>query len=134
MRDVRGMRDVRDIPERKLTINPKHKRSLPTKPDSTEVRNSFIAKKKTITGNLVPVRHRESRITTESQKFVDYTTVFGDTLHGLSIRFFGKPDFYLDIYLANKELFKNPSTVPVNTQIKIPVMAKLVNTKATAKN
>ena len=76
---------------------------------------------------LVPVRHRESRLTTEVTEFVDYTTVFGDTLHGLSSRFFGKPDYYLDIYLANKDAFENPAKVPVNTQLRIPVMSKLIN-------
>lgn len=77
--------------------------------------------------DLVPVRHRESRLTTEVTKFVDYTTVFGDTLHGISFHFFGKPNYYLDIYLANKEKFENPAKVPVNTKLRIPVMSKLIN-------
>lgn len=77
--------------------------------------------------DLVPVRHRESRLTTEVTKFIDYTTVFGDTLHGLSSRFFGKPDYYLDIYLANKEKFTNPAKVPVNTKLRIPVMTSLIS-------
>ena len=81
------------------------------------------------TDSLVPVRHRESRLTTEVQEFFTYKTVFGDTLHGLSTRFFGKPDFYLDIYLANKDKFENPTKMPVNAQLQIPVMAKLINRK-----
>lgn len=109
---------------------PRNKIIQISKPSSVlpkkQKRPTLESRQKTITGQLVPVRHRESRITTESQEFVDYTTVFGDTLHGLSIRFFGKPDYYLDIYLANKELFSNPSTVPVNTKLKIPVMDQII--------
>ena len=81
--------------------------------------------------DLVPVRNRQNKLTTEVEEFVKYKTVFGDTLHGLSSRFFGKPDYYLDIYLANKSLLKNQSTVPVNTTIRIPIMTTLVDSPTT---
>ena len=75
--------------------------------------------------NLIPVRNRRNVKTTIADKYIDHTTAFGDTLHSLSIRYFGKPDYYLDIYLANKELFENPSNMPVNVTLKIPVVAEL---------
>lgn len=79
--------------------------------------------------SMVPVRHRESKLTTESEKFLSYKTVFGDTLHSISSHFFGKPDYYLDIYLANKDQLVNPATVPVNRTLRIPVMDKLIHQK-----
>ncbi len=71
---------------------------------------------------LVPVQRKQSQLNLQNREFVDYTTVFGDTLHSLSTKFFGSPEFYLDIYLANRELLRNPSDVPVNTTIRIPVI------------
>jgi len=71
---------------------------------------------------MVPVRERIGSRNPPSDDFVDYTTVFGDTLHGLATRFYGTPDRYLDIYLANQGVLENPSHVPVNTVIRIPVM------------
>jgi hypothetical protein len=118
---------ISEIAERKFSFPPQST-SEPIK-SSSKVNRSLrtVRKKQTTIGQLVPVRHRESRITTDTQKFISYTTVFGDTLHGLSSRFFGKPDYYLDIYLANKELLENPSTVPVNKNLRIPVMAELID-------
>jgi nucleoid-associated protein YgaU len=71
---------------------------------------------------MVPVRERVGRWDPEPKDYVNYTTVFGDTLHSLSTKFFGTPDRYLDIYLANRQLIESPSEVPVNTEIRIPVM------------
>ena len=78
---------------------------------------------------MVPVRHRESKLTSKSDQFLSYKTVFGDTLHSISSHFFGKPDYYLDIYLANKDQLVNPATVPANITLRIPVMDELVNGK-----
>ncbi len=76
---------------------------------------------------LVEVRKRETDPASAAQKYVAYKTVFGDTLHGLSSRFFGKPDYYLDIYMANTDRIENPSTVPVDTTLRIPIVAELIN-------
>ena len=70
---------------------------------------------------MVPVRERAGRWNPEPKEYVSYNTVFGDTLHNLSTKFFGTPDRYLEIYLANRQLFESPSEVPVNTEIRIPV-------------
>lgn len=70
---------------------------------------------------MVPVRERVGQWNPEPTDYVNYTTVFGDTLHGLSTKFFGTSDRYLDIYLANRQLFESPSEVPINTEIRIPV-------------
>lgn len=56
-----------------------------------------------------------------SDQFVAYRTREGDTLQGVSIRYFGKPDFYLDIYLANRDVLSNPAQVPADVVLKIPV-------------
>ena len=68
----------------------------------------------------VQVRQRSLDLFTDS-KFIDYETQPGDTLHGLSQKFFGKPDYYLDIYLANQTTLDNPSTVPGGITLRIPV-------------
>ncbi len=69
----------------------------------------------------VSVDRSQKHLTLAASEYVDYTTVFGDTLHSLSNRFFGTTDYYLDIYLANRSLLPNPSEVPVNTTIRIPI-------------
>ena len=71
---------------------------------------------------MVPVRERVGKWNPEPVDYVSYTTVFGDSLHSLSTKFYGSSERYLDIYLANQELFESPSEVPVNTEIRIPVM------------
>ncbi len=76
-------------------------------------------------GKLVPVQTKSSRLTLDERKFVEYTTVFGDTLHSLSIKFFGSSKYYLDIYLANRSVLKNPSEIPVSTKIRIPIIEPL---------
>lgn len=76
--------------------------------------------------HLVPVRNKEARLKSKSDGFLTYKTVFGDTLHSISSRFFGKPDYYLDIYVANRKLMDNPSSVPTNTTIRIPIVAELI--------
>ena len=70
---------------------------------------------------MVPVRERIGRWKPEPIKYSKYTTVFGDTLHSLSTKFFGTPKRYMDIYLANHDLLESPTNVPVNTEIRIPV-------------
>jgi hypothetical protein len=75
---------------------------------------------------LVPVDLRQNKLAVQANGSVPYTTVFGDTLHSISKQFFGKTDYYLDIYLANKQLFKNPAQVPVNATIQIPLVAEVV--------
>ena len=110
----------RSHPHGKHTNQPRFTIDQKPKLDSLTIRGAVNIHK--VESKLVPVQRRQSVLTLENRELVDYTTVFGDTLHSLSTKFFGSPEFYLDIYLANRELLRNPSEVPVNTRIKIPVM------------
>ena len=52
--------------------------------------------------------------------FSEYKTQSEDTLQNISQRFYGSPDYYFDLYLANRDLLSNPATVPAGLTIKIP--------------
>ena len=56
-----------------------------------------------------------------TNKFDDYVTQAGDTLPQLSTKYYGKPDYHLDIYLANLGQLRSPAEVPVGITLKIPV-------------
>lgn len=72
--------------------------------------------------NLVRLRQTgERQLKLGATKFVDHLTADGETLQNLSTKYFGKPDFYLDIYLANRDQLRNPATVPAGVTLKIPV-------------
>lgn len=101
-------------PPARFSINPK--------PTADALTHRGVLNIRETEAKLVPVQQKQSQLTLQNREFVEYTTVFGDTLHSLSTKFFGSPEFYLDIYLANRQLLRNPSDVPVNTTIRIPIM------------
>ncbi len=71
---------------------------------------------------FVKLRRRpNSQITLGTSKFKTHKTLRGDTLQRISTRYYGKPDFYLDIYLANQDSLRNPVDVPAGILLKIPV-------------
>ncbi len=56
-----------------------------------------------------------------AKRFEEYVAVEGDTLQSLSTKYYGRPDFYLDIYLSNQTRLRNPAEVPVGTRLQIPI-------------
>ncbi len=56
--------------------------------------------------------------------FKTYVTEGGDTLQTISQSFFGTPEYYFDLYLANRSVLANPATVPVGVELKIPRMGE----------
>ena len=52
--------------------------------------------------------------------FREYQTQPGDTLQTISEKFYGTPNYYFDLYLANRTLLSNPASVPEGRNIKIP--------------
>jgi nucleoid-associated protein YgaU len=71
---------------------------------------------------LVAIRSdASSRISLNTTKFVDHVVKRGETLQSISIRYFGNPDYYLDIYLANRTKLRNPVDVREGTFLRIPV-------------
>ncbi|MEM9411621.1 MAG: hypothetical protein AAGA30_10935 [Planctomycetota bacterium] len=93
--------------------------------DAPKTIQGALQQKNPTKNTMVPVRSRRNVKATSAREYVNHKTSFGDTLHSLSNQYFGKPDYYLDIYLANKELFDNPSSVPMNVTLKIPVVDEL---------
>ena len=70
---------------------------------------------------LVEVHHRSDQVKPATTNFLDHKTEVGDSLQSLSDRYYGRPDFYLDIYIANQDKLVNPSTLPPGMVIKIPI-------------
>ncbi len=56
--------------------------------------------------------------------FKTYITEGGDTLQTISESFFGTPEYYFDLYLANRNVLANPATVPAGVELKIPRMGQ----------
>ena len=71
---------------------------------------------------LVAIKTRtNSKLESSSTRFVNHVIQPGETLQSISKRYFGKPDFYLDIYLANRTKLNNPVDTPDGTAIRVPV-------------
>lgn len=71
---------------------------------------------------LVQLRNRiNQKMGLESTKFVSHTIERGETLQAISTRYFGGPDYYLDIYLANRDKLRNPTDTVPGTTIQVPV-------------
>jgi nucleoid-associated protein YgaU len=73
--------------------------------------------------NLVRLQRpsRANQIDVGTTRFKSYTSQPGDTLQNLSTRYYGRPDFYLDIYLANKARLRNPGYLPAGVELQIPI-------------
>ena len=56
--------------------------------------------------------------------FETYVTEGGDTLQTISESFFGTPEYYFDLYLANRNVLVNPATVPAGVELRIPRMGQ----------
>lgn len=85
------------------------------------IHNSYYQGVQTQT-EVVAIRPRNnSPVMADTQEYQDHQTVAGETLQDLAIKYFGDPAYYLDIYVANKNVLKNPSEVPAGTLLKIPV-------------
>ena len=65
-------------------------------------------------------RQQQANINLQTDRFSMHTTQAGDTLQNLSTEYYGKPDFYLDIYLANQQTLRNPTVIPAGIQLRIP--------------
>ena len=70
---------------------------------------------------LGQVHRRSRRVTLVTDQFVLHRVNSGETLQSISEKYFGRPDYYLDIYLANQDILANPSSVSAGQTLKIPV-------------
>lgn len=52
-----------------------------------------------------------------------YTVQQGDSLYNISVKLFGTPRHYERIYLANKDRIKDPNTLQVGINLRLPEVA-----------
>ena len=78
-----------------------------------------------IRGKMTTVRSRKTRtVELETNEFRRHETKEGESLQDISKLYYGTPNFYLDIYLANQDLLKNPVTVDSGLVLRIPSYKK----------
>lgn len=83
--------------------------------------NGTIRSVETITV-VTPIQPRNSSpVMMNTQNYLDHKTVAGETLQQLAVRYFGDSTYYLDIYVANKNVLQDPSKLPAGTRLRIPV-------------
>lgn len=71
---------------------------------------------------MIEVRSRQTNgLRLETNRFIRHRSKEGETLQKVSRQYYGKPDFYLDIYLANQDVLRNPGRIPKGTSLRIPV-------------
>jgi nucleoid-associated protein YgaU len=72
--------------------------------------------------NLVRLRDQAAhKISLKTTQFSDYVVEAGDTLQTISTGHFGKPDYYLDIYMANRNQLNSPGELQDGMILRIPV-------------
>ena len=71
---------------------------------------------------LVGVSRRpEAQLRVNTSSHQQHVVTPGDTLQKISQKYYGKPDFYLDIYVANQRLIRDPTVLRNGITLKIPV-------------
>lgn len=71
---------------------------------------------------LAAIKSRaSSQLALNTTRFVEHVVQPGETLQSISKRYFGDPDYYLDIYLANRNKLRNPVTIETGTALRIPI-------------
>ena len=61
------------------------------------------------------------KISLSTTQFSEYVVERGDSLQSIAAQHFGKPDYYLDIYLANRDRLRFPGDLRDGMSIRIPV-------------
>ena len=61
------------------------------------------------------------KLSLSTTQFSEHVVERGDSLQSIASEYFGKPDFYLDIYLANRDRLRYPGDIREGMTIKIPV-------------
>lgn len=62
-----------------------------------------------------------SQLSLKTTRFVDHVVQSNETLQSISKRYFGTPDYYLDIYLANRTKLRNPAKIQSGIALRIPI-------------
>ena len=100
-------------------------------PISTDLTYSIGESPATDTRRRIPFKLNTARtqqlkdVKTRSESydnFKEHIVQENESLQSISSDYFGKPDFYLDIYLANRENLRSPVGIKPGTKLKIPTI------------
>jgi len=90
--------------------------------NNQNLRGTSVGAGGSVAGELIPLKRANAqRLELQTDRFVNHQTTAGETLSSISTRYYGKPDFYLDIYLANQKTMRHPGDLRPGLVLKIPV-------------
>lgn len=92
---------------------------------SAPVANPAAPQPQTGNNTLVPFSQQGARkVEIDTDSFRIHVVRAGDTLQSIAQKYYGKADFYLDIYLANQDQLTSPINLPAGKALKIPDYSK----------
>ena len=109
------------------STNDRDSRELPSVVTVLKSSSPAIGHEPNSTGEskLVPIPNDVDRsLENTTETFRVHVTRYGDSLQGLARQYYGTPNYYLDIYLANQDSLTSPSVVPTGVTLKIPMLSE----------
>lgn len=97
-----------------------YKRETPI--DSIKAIQSQLPADSTLTDTNT--NEQEQTVQDKNKPLAIHTLDFGETLRKISLKYYGHKSFWPYIYEENKDVIKNPNSVPVGTKFVIPSPAK----------
>jgi len=110
-----------DPAQRSSPVGQSNNQEAPLSKRDRMLQSQTTVGQETLRGQLVRVRDRDSALTIDTEKFISHRTTEGDTLRGISEKYYGRPNYYLDVYLANRNVLDNLSDIPAGIELRIPV-------------
>ena len=74
--------------------------------------------------DLQQVALSNQTLNTKAVEYLAYTCQVGDSLHSISQKYYGTSNYYLDIYVHNRDKMRNPSDIRSGVELKIPVYSR----------
>lgn len=103
---------------------PNSRDSLQSRMPRTALQRVPFGLNDTAQSQLAKVHRKDHQVLLTTSQFQNHSVQSGETLQSISTLYYGRPDYYLDIYLANQDLMSNPSDMPVGRVIKVPVFSR----------
>jgi nucleoid-associated protein YgaU len=112
--------DSQNIAKRRSPLDREPVEVVAVWPDRNVIVQGQSSSGLTTKSTLTRVQQRNHRLSIVAKNYLTHITQAGDTLHAISNKYYGKPDYYLDIYFANRDQLQNPSDIPEGLQLRIP--------------
>ena len=87
-------------------------------------RSADLQPKLKANAQLSKVLSRDQHLPAEAKDYLSYTCKRNDTLHSISKKYYGVSNYYLDIYIHNRDVMKNPADIYAGQELKIPVYSE----------